>query len=155
MKKGDVIYVNRGLYKHYGIYGSEKSVFHFSPDMGAEIDPENAYIRETSLAEFAKGGVPRVDRQVKPVFPPDEIVERARSKAGKGRCEYDLLENNCEHFTTWCAAGKRLSKQVDQGLETASAVVETLRTISEVLVERVIASKKPNGGRNKRDLSKL
>jgi hypothetical protein len=50
-QKDDAIYVNRGLYQHYGIYNNDESVIHFSPDQGKEINPENAYIRETSLLD--------------------------------------------------------------------------------------------------------
>jgi hypothetical protein len=39
---GDVIYVNRGAYKHYGVYAGEGRVVHFAPLAGAEISAENA-----------------------------------------------------------------------------------------------------------------
>jgi hypothetical protein len=81
-QKGDVIYVNRGLYQHYGIYNNDESVIHFSPDQGKEISPENAYIRKTSLSEFLNGGDLEIDHSVKPVFLPDEIVHRALSLVG-------------------------------------------------------------------------
>jgi hypothetical protein len=32
LRRGSVIFVNRGLYKHYGIYNNDQSVIHFSPD---------------------------------------------------------------------------------------------------------------------------
>jgi hypothetical protein len=55
LRQGDVIYADRGLYRHYGIYNNDRSVLHFSPDKGAEISPENAYIRETTLVYQKRG----------------------------------------------------------------------------------------------------
>lgn len=51
-------------------------------------------------------------------FSPDKIVERAIEEAfadEKGErtpFSYDLLDNNCEHFATWCVTGRKLSLQV-------------------------------------------
>jgi hypothetical protein len=125
VKKGDVIYANRGLYKHYGIYNSERSVIHFSPDKGKEISPENAYIRETSLAAFLKGDELHIDCSIHPAFPPDEIACRARSLVGKSRGEYDLFFYNCEHFARWCATGELESKQVKKGVAVAVTIAAT------------------------------
>jgi hypothetical protein len=39
---GDIISVNRGLYKHYGIYKNEQSVINFAPKNGFELNPKEA-----------------------------------------------------------------------------------------------------------------
>jgi hypothetical protein len=44
-------------------------------------------------------------------FPPQETIERARSKLGEQG--YNLLLNNCEHFAFWCKTGVAKSTQVD------------------------------------------
>ena len=43
-RPGDILYVSRGLYKHYGIYTGNGKVIHFAPLAGAEINAENAAI---------------------------------------------------------------------------------------------------------------
>ncbi|MDR1315990.1 MAG: lecithin retinol acyltransferase family protein [Spirochaetales bacterium] len=139
LRKGDVIYADRGLYRHYGIYNNAGSVIHFSPDKGAEINPENAYIRETTLAEFLKGGEPRVDKTVRAVFPPDEVVRRAQCLAGSSRGDYNFVFYNCEHFTHWCATGELESKQVKKGAIIAGAIAVT--TVAAVVVGKAIADK--------------
>jgi hypothetical protein len=142
-KKGDVIFVDRGLYKHYGVYNSEKSVIHFSPDKGKEISAEDAYIRETTLAEFLKGGDVQVDRNINPAFPPDEIARRALSLAGSSRGKYNLLFFNCEHFARWCATGELESKQVKKGIAIAGTIAAT--AAAAVLVTKAILDRDKDG----------
>ena len=122
VQKGDIIYVNRGLYKHYGIYNNDSCVIHFSPDQGKEINPATAYIRETSLEEFLKDGSVQIDRTVKPVFPPDEIARRALCLVGTHLKKYRLFSFNCEHFACWCATGEFESKQVEKGVAIAGGI---------------------------------
>jgi hypothetical protein len=122
-------------------------VIHFSPDKGAEISPENAYIRETTLAEFLKGREPRVDKTVRAVFPPEEVVHRAQCLTGSSQGDYDLVFYNCEHFAHWCATGELESKQVKKGAIIAAATV--LTTAVAVVVGKVIADK------GKKDNSKI
>ncbi|XP_052089680.1 uncharacterized protein LOC127726357 [Mytilus californianus] len=43
---------------------------------------------------------------------PEEIVNRAVTAKSNPDFHYNLLNNNCEHFTTWCVTGERLSLQV-------------------------------------------
>jgi hypothetical protein len=125
LKKGDILYADRGLYRHYGIYNNNRSVIHFSPDKGAEISAKNAYIRETTLAEFLKGDELHIDRTIRPFFPPEEIVRRARSLVGELQGEYDLVFFNCEHFARWCATGEPESKQAKTGLAIAGTIAAT------------------------------
>jgi hypothetical protein len=138
VQKGDVIFVNRGLYQHYGIYNNDKSVIHFSPDQGKEISPENAYIRETSLSEFLKGGDPEIDYSIKPAFSPDEIVHRARGLVGTNLKKYNLISFNCEHFAFWCATGKLKSKQVETGATIIGgiALAATAAILLKILLDK-------------------
>jgi len=137
-QKGDVIYVNRGLYQHYGIYNNDDSVIHFSPDQGKEISPENAYIRETSLLEFLKDSDLEIDHSLKPVFPPEEIVYRALGLVGTNLKKYNLFFFNCEHFASWCATGKLRSKQVETGVAIAGSVVlaATAAILLKILLDK-------------------
>ena len=141
-KKGDVIYVNRGLYQHYGIYNHDRSVIHFSTDSGAEISTTNAYIRETTLWEFLKGGNLKVDYSIRPLYSPKQIVNRARSLIGSCRTEYNLVFYNCEHFTHWCAAGELKSKQVNKGLAVAGGI--GIAVLGSLVFKNIFDSGKSN-----------
>ena len=143
-KKGDVIYVNRGLYQHYGIYNNDDSVIHFSPDQGKEISAENAYIRETSLTEFLDGGSLEINHSIKPIFQPEEIVRRARGLVGTNLKKYKLLSFNCEHFALWCATGKLKSKQVEKGAAIAGGVA--LAATAAILLRILLDKDKPGTG---------
>jgi hypothetical protein len=143
LRKGDVIFVNRGLYKHYGVYNHDRSVFHFSPDAGKEINARDAYIRETSLEEFLKDGEAEVERSVRAAFPPQEIVRRALSMVGKGRGEYNLIFNNCEHFARWCASGETESKQVQTGATVAVGIVAV--TAAALITKAVLDGRDKEG----------
>ena len=55
-------------------------------------------------------------------LPAEKVIQRARSRVGK--VNYNLIENNCEHFATWCKTGKGFSSQVysfSKGVVTKSA----------------------------------
>jgi hypothetical protein len=143
-RKGDVIYVSRFFYKHYGIYNNDESVIHFSADRGAEINPENAYIRETSLLEFLKWGRLRIDDKVKPVFQPEEIAHRALCLVGTNLGEYSLLFKNCEHFTNWCATDELESKQVKKGVVIGGGIA--LTAAAALLLKSQYDKKNQNGG---------
>jgi hypothetical protein len=112
---GDIIYVNRGLYKHYGIYAGDGKVIHFAPYSDGEISAENAVIHETTLEAFLKGGKLEIDKKAKAKFSQKETVMRARTQiGGKG---YNLTFNNCEHFARWCKTGHAESEQVNQVID--------------------------------------
>ena len=49
---GDVIYVDRGFYKHFGVYSGNKNVIHYTKDESSCLD---GIIRETSLKKFLEG----------------------------------------------------------------------------------------------------
>ena len=109
MAKGDCIYVYRnfgqlkGVYKHYGIDCGDGTVIHYRKP--SEI------IEQTDLATFSQGN-PIYVAEYSPGFGyiPDVVVERAKSRLGEH--DYNLLTNNCEHFTSWCKTGISDSKQI-------------------------------------------
>ena len=118
---GDQIRVNRGLYFHHGIYVSNDEVIQYASPKGSEISPETALIIKTSLDTFLNGGIVEVreynSSELKEVRSKDEIVKFAESKLGTGLGEYSLIDNNCEHFSNYCAFGKKVSNQVDDILK--------------------------------------
>ncbi len=116
-QKGDQIKVNRGLYDHHGIYIGDDKVIQFG-SLSKELDPSKAMVIETSLEDFLKGGELLVaeysEEENKKRRTPDEIVSYA--KAHLGDSGYDLVNNNCEHFSNECAFGEHKSFQVDNVL---------------------------------------
>ena len=111
---GDQIRVNRGFYYHHGIYESDDAVYHFASPMGSEISPETAVVHKTTLENFLKGSPVEVreytNEELLNKRKPEEIIDYA--KAHIGERGYNLVSNNCEHFSNRCAFGKSDSDQV-------------------------------------------
>jgi len=132
---GDILCVNRGLYKHYGIYAGNSIVIHYAaPDGDFGI---NASVHKTSLSKFEDGGVAHVVKLPetgKPAkqFSPEETVRRAQSRIGEKN--YNLLFNNCEHFALWCKTGMNKSGQVEKAAGTVILVS------AAIIITKLIAS---------------
>ena len=113
---GDQIRVNRGMYTHHGIFISEERVIHFAPPGNTDVlDPSKARVINTSLDEFLKGGVLEVrvytDEELKRKRSPKAVVAEAVAHLGEGG--YNIISNNCEHFSNLCAFGMKESNQVE------------------------------------------
>ena len=117
MARGDQIYVEReflnlqGVYEHHGIDCGDGTVIHYRK--GNEI------IERTSIAIFS-GGQKIYLRNYPSSFIPDVVIRRATSRLGEQK--YNLLFNNCEHFTTWCKTGVSESRQVRDLLPVLSTM---------------------------------
>ena len=110
--RGDHIYVRRGglTYSHHGIYGGEKNVIHFK---GAEKEKRDPAVIITDTDNFLNGGKLR-KRNYQERLTHSESLRIAREHLlEKG---YSLPFNNCEHFATYCATGKKKSKQVRRAI---------------------------------------
>jgi hypothetical protein len=107
-------------YNHHGIYVSDKEVIHFTGRDGDNITGSNNQVIKTNIAEFLKGGVLEVkvynSDEIADLYPPDVIVHHARSSIGK--MGYNVIFNNCEHFTNWCTLGRFKSRQIEEKLKT-------------------------------------
>jgi len=116
MARGDRLRVERRLggsnlpYMHHGIDVGDGTVVHARPD-DFRRPLAGGGVERTSLAEFAGGGEVLVTTEPPARFSPDEIA--ARAVAHVGRTGYCPVEDNCEHFATWCATGKHASRQVE------------------------------------------
>ncbi len=108
LNHGDHIYVRRKglLYSHHGIYAGEGAVIHYK---GAEKEKRDPAVIITDIDNFLNGGKLR-RRNYKKRLPYSESLRIAREHLSKKR--YSLRVNNCEHFATYCATGKKKSKQV-------------------------------------------
>ena len=121
---GDQIRVNRGIYYHHGIYASDDCVYQFAAPEGVETSPENARVITASLESFLKGGLLEVreytEDELKTKRSPDDIIAYAKEHIGEDG--YDIITNNCEHFSNRCAFGESKSSQVDDIFEMIMGV---------------------------------
>ena len=107
---GDHIYVSRLLYSHHGIYATDGNVIHYS---GEEKEKKDPLVKETNIEDFLKGGKLR-RRDYKKHLPPSETLSLAKKHLSKNG--YSITLNNCEHFATYCATGKKKSSQVRKAI---------------------------------------
>ena len=109
---GDHIFVRRKglLYSHHGIYAGDRTVIHFK---GIEKEKKDPVVIITGIDHFLDSGKLR-RRQYKKRLAPSETLKLARAHLSqKG---YSLAFNNCEHFASYCATGKKKSKQVRRAM---------------------------------------
>ena len=115
---GDHIYVKRKKrgYTHHGIYVGDGKVIHVTVSLREKIDPK---VRETDLPRFLKGGELRRHDYTKKL-PASETIHSAKEQlSNRG---YSMMWNNCEHFATYCATGKKKSRQVRRVISGLSTV---------------------------------
>lgn len=122
---GDILFTDRGLYKHYGVYIGHGQVIHFAGPVGHETEAHLADIIQTSIKDFLRGDELYIERypdyfKYKP-FEPKEVINRAKSRLGMEKGKYNLADYNCEHFANWCKYGVEFSSQVEQ---VAAAIVK-------------------------------
>ena len=118
---GDHIYVKRKtrFYIHHGIYLGEGKVIHFTGSIREKVDPE---VRKTDLSRFLKDGKLK-RRNHKKRLSPSETIRIAREQLSNKN--FSMIWNNCEHFATYCATGKKKSRQVKIALYVLSTVAGT------------------------------
>lgn len=122
---GCQIRVNRGLYSHHGIYVDDEHVIHFASLVpGHETDPDTAEVVVTDLKTFLKDGELEVrtytEEEKDKLRSPQEIVNYAY--ANLGRKGYNIITNNCEHFSNECAFGEAVSQQVNNVMDVLSKI---------------------------------
>ena len=127
---GAQLLVRYAVYRHYGIYAGGGRVIHYA----GWIRGRRGLIEEIPLDEFTEGREFKVSLSPPDVISGRDIVRRARSRLGE-RC-YDLLENNCEHFCTWCQLGEARSVQIElmaKPLRLAIAALQALWSVASTL----------------------
>jgi hypothetical protein len=105
---GDHIFVKRKgrFYSHHGIYAGDGMVLHFR---GAAREKQDPAVIISDMDTFLNNGKLQ-RRSYKQRLPHADTLQTARAHlAQKG---YSLVFNNCEHFATYCATGKKKSPQV-------------------------------------------
>ena len=115
---GDHICVRRRgrFYTHHGIYVGDGRVIHLAGSTREKLDAE---VHETDLSKFLNGGIlRRVDHDER--LPTSETVNIARRQLSDRT--YSMMWNNCEHFATYCATGRKKSRQVRAVISCLSSV---------------------------------
>ena len=113
VRSGDVVCVDRGLYKHYGVYDHGKVI-------GMSAGPGNislgskreAHVRKESFGSFLNGDPGYVDNSPGG-YSRKRTLKNAKKELGTGRGTYDLVNNNCEHIARGWQTGRKHSKQVN------------------------------------------
>ena len=136
---GDHIYVKRKsrFYIHHGIYMGEGKVIHFTGSIREKVDPE---VRETDLSRFLKGGKLK-KRDYRKRLPASETIRIAKEQLSDKN--FSIIWNNCEHFATYCATGKKKSRQLKKalfGLSTAVGAGIALYALTRMVLSFEIKS---------------
>ena len=105
---GTQLVARRRGYVHFGIYVGCGRVVHYA----GRLQYPQGLVEEISLPDFAAGRPVYVDSTPEQFTSKEHIVRRARSRLGER--SYDVLLNNCEHFSSWCRTGEARSAQVDR-----------------------------------------
>jgi len=120
VRSGDVVYADRGLYRHYGVYDNGK-VIDVSFDNGSKSlrNTRNARVGKKSLRDFLNGDPGYVDNSPG-CHSRKQTLKRARAEIGTGK-NYDLVFNNCEHKAREWQTGRKKSGQVEDVVKASGA----------------------------------
>ncbi|XP_078314951.1 phospholipase A and acyltransferase 3-like isoform X2 [Crassostrea virginica] len=109
-KPGDLLEIDRGLYRHWAVYIGNDEVVHVSG--GFKSRQKEASIKKENVWKVIRDSRVQVNNNKDWMLTPRsaaEIVSVALSKLGK--IQYDLLFLNCEHFANWCRYGVKYCGQ--------------------------------------------
>ena len=96
-------------YYHFGVQISKDEVAHF---VGTSYRTrKNSQIEIIKLKDFSRNGKVEIVNNYKKEFTDKEVVRRAYSKVNTHFGTYSVINNNCEHFATWCITGEKQSTQ--------------------------------------------
>jgi hypothetical protein len=147
---GDMVFAQRGVYQHYGIVSEVdpktgrpiKVIEYQTPEKLnsiSKLNPMNSRVTESSYNSFQNGSnVYHVEDEVGTKFKGQRAVRRARIAMDMANnpksvfSNYNLAENNCEHFATFIKNGRqgRNSRQVNTILNNVS--INPLRTAAGI-----------------------
>lgn len=107
-----------GVYSHHGIDLGDGRVIHYTGEPGQKAD---ARIAITNVSDFSAGDPIEVIEYGR-CDDADVVISRAMKRLGER--SYNLLSNNCEHFSRWCKTGESASTQVrGKGGKSAATAV--------------------------------
>jgi hypothetical protein len=122
---GDIVFADRGLYRHYGVYTGSNEVIDFSPRKGTDAlsNKQNAVVHKKTVAEFFNGDSGGIDNSPG-IHHRKKTLARAKSELEQGSGTYDLIFNNCEHKAREWQTGEGKSQQVEDAIEIAVNTIE-------------------------------
>ncbi len=105
--------VERQFYQHFAIYHDyDGNVIHYS---GEPLQKNNASIKISPFKNFLGKEKVFYTLNINKSFLRKTILARANARLGSHN--YNLLNNNCEHFVNWCALGVKECKQINRLLD--------------------------------------
>ncbi len=100
-------------YYHHAIYINDNEVIHFSTEKGFSILSRDLEVKSTNIDIFTLGSDVEVKKyNERERFSAEKTVKIAKSMIGNK--DYDLVFNNCEHFASFCATGRKKSEIIDK-----------------------------------------
>ena len=117
IKVGDHLVSKRFGYTHHGIYIGRHKIIHYA---GLCDGFKAGKIEVTDFESFSQNQKTYIKSYLNPKYSALQIIKRAKSRLDED--EYNLLNNNYEHFVNWCIYGEHISQQVS----TAKAVALTV-----------------------------
>jgi len=115
----------RGVFRHHAIViaykgGNVIKVVHVIPKEDQQPTEYEVRVDTIDLGDnTAEGKLWRYEYEPNECYEPHEVVNRALEK--KGKFDYELVSNNCEHFARWCKTGDLKSKQAETAITIALA----------------------------------
>jgi hypothetical protein len=103
LEVGDLLYRNKGLVEHAGVYLGAGQVLHIQPGGSAVT---------VSFQQYADGKMVAVKRQD---VQPHGFMKRL-SEISQSQTTYSLTSNNCEHTAYYLTSGERVSPQLQVAL---------------------------------------
>lgn len=126
----DQVIARTMTYRHYGVEVEDGNVIHFICDSISRL-PQGS-IRKVTMDEFLKGGEKEIDLEMTYKFTRDRVVRRAYSKLNTNFGGYHPYKNNCEHFSSWCVNGLKVSQQAYWGNRADSLIGLPKRAMKKV-----------------------
>jgi hypothetical protein len=130
VSRGDHLFYYRAgsSYSHHGIYCGEGNVIHYESTLWMKLagtfsdrDGDLPTVKRVPLDQFSLGA-PLFVRGYAHCDHAERVMQRAESRLGEA--DYDLFENNCEHFAVWCKTGLAHSTQVEAHRQASQAVIQ-------------------------------
>ena len=113
LERGDIIFAVRwcGTFFHYGIYVGNSEVIHYNTQDKDDYTWAHNSIIKTSFDDFANGDPVYIEPRDSNTSN-EATARKAEELLVTGRNEYNLVNNNCEHFCYLCRNGSKSSQQV-------------------------------------------
>ena len=112
LKPGDNVQVWRGAFHHAGIYMGNSRVINVSDPIGGKVKTRSE-VHETSWSQFCAGDNEfRVGLVQLRTLSPQQVADKAVSRLGQLKGEYNLVSRNCQHFAYYCLLSDEMERRV-------------------------------------------